>query len=222
MDYIFKHCVRFPDPEFDPGELLAGDRVFLLYYLRGITHGNHYEFVTKCSNEECGGTFTDQYDLNDLAETIKIPKIFEEEPFRVSLPFLSEKTGTDFYVGVKLLRGKDSQAAMNKQRAEKRSEVSSKNVKSRQARVITIDQAVEENLNLVIVSVMGDRDPLKLKQLISKMHAADTATVRQFLLDNSPGISTRVKITCPDCDNEMVTELPITESFFRPTDGSGM
>ena len=222
MDYIFKHCVKFPNPDYDPGELLAGDRIFLLYYLRGITHGNNYEFVTKCNDDSCGASFTDQYDLNDLAETIKTPSIYEDEPLKVKLPFLSEKTGRDVHVGVKFLRGKDAQAALNKQKAERRTEVSSKNVKNKQARMVVIDQTVEENLNLIIVSVMDDFDPFKVKQFISKMHAADTATVRQFLVDTSPGITTRVKITCPDCGNEMLTELPITESFFRPTDRGGV
>lgn len=222
MDYIFKHCIKFPSPDYDPGELLAGDRIFLLYYLRGITHGNHYEFVTKCNDDACGASFTDQYDLNDLAETIKTPSVYKTEPLEIKLPFLSKKTGRDVHVGVKFLRGKDAQAALNKQKADKRSEVSSKNVKNRQARLVAIDQTVEENLNLVIVSVMDDFDPFKVKQFISKMHAADTATVRQFLVDTSPGITTRVKITCPECSNEMLTELPITESFFRPTDGGGV
>ena len=55
LDYLFKQCVRFPKvgkEEFSPFDLLAGDRVFLLYYLRAITHGNIYSFVVECGNDD--------------------------------------------------------------------------------------------------------------------------------------------------------------------------
>ncbi|MEE8578022.1 MAG: hypothetical protein V3T31_12265, partial [candidate division Zixibacteria bacterium] len=51
IDYLFRRCVQFPKvdgKEVDPADLLAGDRIFLLYVLRGITHGNIYEFMLKC------------------------------------------------------------------------------------------------------------------------------------------------------------------------------
>ena len=44
INYIFMNCIRIPN-EFDHMNLLVGDRMFLLYYLRGITYGNEYEHI---------------------------------------------------------------------------------------------------------------------------------------------------------------------------------
>ena len=45
----------------------------------------------------------------------------------------------------------------------------------------------------------------------------DTAAIREWLRENTPGIDSTVTITCPSCDTSFTVELPITESFFRPT-----
>jgi hypothetical protein len=86
IDMLFKECCRFPDG-FDPADLLLGDRIFLLYFLRGITHGNLYEFAITCPNSACEQLSTHTYDLNQLAATIHRgdPKL-GAEPFDVELP----------------------------------------------------------------------------------------------------------------------------------------
>lgn len=213
LEWLFKKCVKFPN-EFDPLNLLAGDRIFLLYYLRGITHGNNYEFVVRCTNEDCGQATTDEYDLNGLRNTISRPVVeLGEEPFKIVLPHLTEilraKGHTeDFYVKVRFLRGYDMAKMLTHRNVAKR--FGGKPVAD------SIDNTLEENLNLLIVDAMGHKDPIKIKELVQKLHAADTATIREFLRENSPGIDTTIDVKCKHCGNEMRMELPITESFFRP------
>lgn len=216
IDWLFRKCVQFPDGKFDPINLLVGDRVFLLYYLRGITHGNEYEFIVKCNNEDCGKANTQTYDLNLLQNTVvSSDKTLGTEPFKVVLPHLSKLTNSEFWVKVRFMRGYDLQSIMNQRRTTKKVQSMGRPVNAQS--VDTIDDTLEENLNLLIVEAMGSEDRTKIHQLVSKMHSSDTATIREFLRNNSPGIDATITINCPDCSSEMKMELPITESFFRPT-----
>jgi hypothetical protein len=223
FDYILKSCVRLPN-DFDHLNLLVGDRIFMLYYLRGITYGNMYEFLVECSKEECGKTWTESYDMNTLRSTIIKPNPdIGLEPFKVVLPFVSEQLKQEFWVSIRLLRGYDLNAMMN-QKQIKRTLRPTARVRSRTTRMPqveelqTLDKTIEENLRMVMVDAMGDKSPDKIEKFVERMHAKDTATIREFLKENSPGIDTSIEVTCPDCGNTMTMDLPITESFFRPTE----
>ena len=215
LDYLFKECVQLPEG-FDPLDLLVGDRTFLLYYIRGITHGNMYEFAVTCSNDDCKSMSTHTYDLNLLADTIVHPQVDETEPFKVVLPYLSKVLGRDFWVKIRFMRGRDIQRIWERQRFDKK--ISGvRNAKGRQSETqIAIDQSLEQNLNLIIVEAMGDKSPNKIQSLVAKLHAKDTATIREFIRENQPGIDTTINVTCPDCSIEMTLDLPISEGFFRP------
>jgi len=225
IDYLFRECVRFP-AGFQPEDLLIGDRTFLLYFLRGITHGNMYEFAVTCSNDECGKTSTHTYDLNELASTIQwADPSLGSEPFRIDLPYLSKATNREVYVSVKMLRGGDINDILNRRKTKKKMFARPGGIKTRgrnpfvdrQSNAQEIDDTLSENLEKLIVNVMGISDPLMMRQFISKMHAQDTATVREWLKDHTPGIDTTITVTCPECSSEFTIELPITEGFFRPT-----
>jgi hypothetical protein len=223
ISYVLENCVKLPN-EFDHRDLLVGDRTFLLYYLRGITYGNEYEFLIECSDEECGNVWTDTYDLNLLAKTINGPNPdIGLEPFKVSLPYFSEIMKEDVWVNVRLLRGSDIDAMSRRKRMEKKLRPTARARARNRARgdkkvsQKVIDQTIEENLNLIIVDVMGDYNRRKIEQFVGRMHAKDTAVIREFLKDNSPGIDPSIEVTCPECDNTVTMDLPITESFFRPT-----
>jgi hypothetical protein len=228
LDWLFRKCVRFPEcaGRFDPLDLLNGDRMFLLYYLRGITHGPAYEFIVRCTNPDCGLQSKLEYDLTDLFRTVMPSKLeLGPEPFKVVLPFLSKSVGSEFWVKVRLLRGRDVTAMLTKRSFNKvtrprpvrpRNEAPMEEVASE-----SLDDTVSQNLSLVIVEAMGSRDRIKIEQLVEKMHSDDTATIREFLKDASPGIEFQLTVTCQHCDTEMTMDLPITETFFRPTKRRG-
>ena len=230
LDWLFRKCVKFPEGAkgFDPIDLLNGDRMFLLYYLRGITHGPEYEFMAKCSNTDCGIASPYDYDLNDLVRT-KIgpnPEI-GPEPFKVSLPYLSEVAGQDIWVKVRLLRGRDVTAMLMRRSTPSRIRPqpvrpkSDPRVVEETEQSISLDDTVSQNLSLVIIEAMGDKSRSKIDALVEKMHSRDTATIREYLRVNSPGIEFQVTLTCPRCETEMTMDLPITESFFRPRESGG-
>jgi len=220
LDHVFNNCTRLPQ-DFDSEDLLVGDRTFLLFYLRGITHGNEYEFMAKCNNEECGRSSNHVYDLNNLANTITVPKPdLGSEPFKVVLPYLSKVMGKEVYVEVKFLRGKHLNAIM-RNRANQRRIAKPTASNTGDVGEVAIDRTLSQNLNLVIHSVLGDTDPNKINKFVERLHARDTATIREWLKDNTPGIDTSISIRCPHCQNDMTIDLPITESFFRPSSSGG-
>ncbi len=207
LDWLFRKCVKFPAKDFDPLDLLAGDRIFLLYFLRGITHGNEYDFMITCTNQDCKKVSEHEYDLHKLFGSVKLPnQDLGPEPFKVVLPYLSEVTNNEFWVKVRLIRGRDTMSMLG---------VQGKGVKRAPGGDQSLDETLEQNLNLVIVDAMGSTDPRKIKNLVDRMHSRDTATIREFLRENSPGIDTNITVEC-ECGHEMTVDLPITESFFRP------
>lgn len=224
LDYLFRECCRFP-ADFDPADMLVGDRAFLLFYLRGITHGNIYEFQVTCPSETCEHKNLVQFDLNQLVTTRReAPAHLGPEPFRISLPYLSELSKRDFYVELRFLRARDATNIVARRKTKERViSRSGSNVRTRNAaqppqqqQRQALDTMVDDNLERVIVSVMGVTDQLRIREFIQKLHARDTATIREWLRENTPGIDTSVDVTCSECQSEFAVELPITDSFFRP------
>lgn len=229
IDYLFRECCQFPNG-FDPIDLLLGDRVFLLYYIRGITHGNMYEFAVTCPNTACGSVTTHNYDLNELARTITWAKVENGvEPFTINLPYMTKAIGRDFHVGVRFLRGYDANDILAKKKVKQKMFAKPGSVKTKgkspfearrqqqQPDTQGLDDSISDNMAKIIANVMGVTDPFVIKAFVEKLHAQDTATIREFLRENTPGIDNTVSVTCPDCSNEFTVELPITENFFRPT-----
>jgi len=226
LNHVYKNCIRLPD-EFDHMNLLVGDRMFLLYYLRGITYGNEYEFLVECGDEDCGHAWPETYDMNLLAKTITGPNPdIGLEPFKVVLPYFSEYAKREFWVKIRLLRGYDLDAIIGQKRVSRkmRSGIRSRSKATRTKSTMSadsLDKTIEDNLRMVIVEAMGDRERRKIDQLVSKMHAKDTATIREFLRDNTPGVDASIEVECPECSNVITMDLPITESFFRPSGPGG-
>lgn len=220
LDYLFKHCVKLPQ-DFSPFSLLAGDRVFLLYYLRGITHGNMYEFVVECSNEECKERSTHEYDLNNLEIKYADTKL-GEEPWTVALPKMSETVGAEIFVRVRLLRGYDLLKMTNEIKSKRKARPDKRFVEQDMGKLdnAVIDETLSANLTNLIVEVGSGTEIHKEKEtvlaFVDKLHSSDHAVIREFVNENSPGVDTKITIACPHCGIDMKMDLPITEGFFRP------
>lgn len=234
IDYLFRECCQFPEG-FDPVNLLLGDRVFLLYFIRGITHGNIYEFAFTCPNQDCQSVSTHVYNLNELVDTTTWANpALGEEPFRVDLPYLTNATEREVWVSVRFLRAYDANDILARKKAKDAATVRPGNsvrtrgrkrpmdVAQQRQQMQKLDDTITENLEKVIVNLMGSGDTLKIRQFVSQMHAQDTATVREWLREHTPGIDNSVIVSCPDCNAEHTVELPITEAFFRPSKRTGV
>jgi hypothetical protein len=226
IDYMLQECCRFPDG-FDIQNMLVGDQIYLLYYLRGITHGNIYEFASTCPNEQCQQAATNTVDLNDLVSTIVwADESLGNEPFKITLPYLSKTTEREITASIRFLRVHDANTI---QRAKKAKNMlvggSRAKIKPRErARQIVdhshdevvLDDLVTQNIETVIVDIMGVNDRFKIKNIVNKMHSTDIAVIREWLSNHTPSIETTIEIQCAHCNESYRTMLPITESFFRP------
>ena len=226
IDYMLKECCRFPDG-FDTQDLLVGDQIYLLYYLRGITHGNEYEFASTCPNQQCQQAATHTIDLNELVTTIVwADESLGSEPFTVRLPYLSKTTNREVTASIRFLRVRD---ATNIQRTKKAKNMlvggSRARIKPRDRAqmpvnhnndAIVLDDLVTQNLETVIVDIMGVTDRFKIQSIVNKMHSTDIAVIREWLADNTPSLETMVELQCASCNEAYRAMLPITESFFRP------
>lgn len=218
LDYLFKNCVDLPK-NFSPFSLIAGDRLFLLYYLRGITHGNLYEFTVECSN--CDGKSDLQYDLNNL-EIQWDDGSLGEEPFKVILPYLTQMTGREVFVKVRFLRGYDMLKLtqdLKRNRKIRPNKFDENELKD--ADSLVIDETLSANLTNLIVEVGSGNertdDSMLINKFVDRLHSSDHAVIREFLNDSMPGVNTEITVECEHCGHEMKMALPITESFFRPS-----
>jgi hypothetical protein len=131
---------------------------------------------------------------------------------------MSKILSREFWIHIRFMRGRDSNALLNRQKFRKRLGSAARNKTKpveQQQRRIAIDQALTENLNLIVTDVMGVKDQAQIANIINKLHSSDTATIRQFLKDKTPGIDPTIEVTCPECDLTYNIELPITTSFFQ-------
>lgn len=216
MTQILQNCVKFPG-DFDSDNLLAGDQVFLLYVLRGITHGNMYEFMLQCPN--CDTASLQNFDLNEIAKTIKYadPSI-GDEPFKVVLPYLSDSLGKEVWVRVRFARYADILTMQNRQRIRKKVSTGVK-----RSTEVVLDDSALDSMSMLVVSFMDDtKDAIMIKQLLNRLHATDSSTIRTFLNDYSPAMDTTINGKCAECGSAFTTQLPITESFFRATKPGGV
>lgn len=227
IDYLFKECVRLQG-NMDPTELLVGDRVFLLFYLRGITHGNMYEFLFTCPDEACGEQSTHEYDLNNLANTIiYADPSLGQEPFEIVLPHMSSLFKRDMTVGLRFLRAYDINDMVARRRARKKMFAKPSSVRNRREKAMgapapEADTMLTDNLAKMIMNVAGVTDQFRIAEFVEKMHARDSAEIREWMKDHTPGIDNTVTLDCPKCGKEYNIELPITEGFFRPSKSSRM
>jgi hypothetical protein len=226
IDYMLKECCRFPDG-FDIQDMLVGDQIYLLYYLRGITHGNEYEFATTCPNQQCGQTATHTIDLNELVNTIIwADESLGSEPFKINLPYLTKTTGRDISASIRFLRVRDASSIQRTKKAQNILGGSSRaRIKPRDRVMqqvdhshdeVALDDIVTQNIETVIVDIMGVTDRFKIKSIVNKMQSTDLAVIREWLSEHTPSIETMIEMQCAGCGETHRAMLPITESFFRP------
>lgn len=221
LNMMLQSCCQFPDG-FGPADLLVGDYSFILYFIRGISYGQFYEFMLDCP--ACKQSSTHTYDLNTLVETITFADpALGGEPFRVDLPILTAQAQRPVWVDVRLLRMSDisNMVARGKVNRQIGGQSAARNKKQtrQQVQTQTADSLLNDNISQAVVSVNGVTDPFKIRAFCANLHASDSSAIRSWLTDHSPGIDTSIVTSCPECGQDFTVGLPITETFFRSAKG---
>jgi len=204
LDMVLDRCCKFPNG-FKSTDLLIGDRNFLLYYFRGISYGDDYEFGVTCTNDDCKAVSRHDISLSELLKNIRQATIVGKEPFRVKLPDASKQMGSDFFAGIRFPRAFD--ATNIKRRVDMSKKLHDK-----------IDNSLEAMFESLIVSAGGSEDQSKIQEFIGLLSARDSSVIRDFISSKGPGFDPTIDIVCPECENEMNMELPFSENFFRHSD----
>jgi len=78
-----------------------------------------------------------------------------------------------------------------------------------------IKPTITKRLEKMIISVDGEKDPMKISHFISTIPIRDSQSFRKYVTDNTPGLDKGVEITLPS-EKKIQTFFNLDTEFFRP------
>ena len=183
--------------DIDAKDILLFDSNFLMFYLRSISYGDEYEFEIKCENSICEKKFKHQVEISKLA--------FEEldedvvEPIKVTLP------RSKYEVSFILPRLAHSEELILK---------SKERVKSADDE----DKRMIDNLLVTTLRIKdnegNDVKETDWEEFFESIPVMDSAKLREVSKFDT-GVDELKHITCPYCETEQESTIPIGTDFFR-------
>jgi len=194
LDMILENCIKSDISSYD---LLSSDRLYLLFYLRGMSYGLDYDFDVRCYH--CGTNFQQTIEIDKLPIKEWTSSEDSLEPIMTKLPI------SNFLVEAHYMRGRDESVLMEKAR-----EIKAFN---------QVDDDVDESLVLLIDKVTTDQgeilSPRDKADFINNMVAGDADHFRDTLREKDCGIKQVRHIFCPRCSGELEFNVPLGRNFFR-------
>jgi hypothetical protein len=189
IDMLLSRCIMTRG--INTMDLLSGDRLHLLFYLRAVSYGPEYSFRARMrdGSEQEIKTNVGQLSINKLPENFQEPWPFQYEGVTYEL---------------RLSRGKDEQEAVVERLNEKK-----KNPKAP-------DSSPTSALRRQIVSVNGESDPAVVRKAVDRMIAKVAHAIRAELMAKNPGPKVRIDVENAETGEMEEVNVAITESFFRP------
>ncbi len=167
VDTLLERKVK--DLGFDPSELLDGDRVAILVFLRVTGFGNEYTQLV--FNEKTGEYESAVIDLTTLKPKMLTVKPDENNRFDFQLPISKKK------IKFRLLTAKDEQEiTIQDESMMKRSnsEISNK-------LILTLERQV--------VSMDGETDKMKISNNLKNLKIMDSRALRKYIEEIEPGLN---------------------------------
>jgi hypothetical protein len=194
---LLKSCIV--DKGIDVNELLLGDRNALMVSIRITGYGHDYKASMRCKH--CNHINDTTLSLAELPlNFLKLEPITKgKNEFEFHLPV------TKKVVTFKFTTGKDEKD-LNETR-EKMDKYFTSDIKNN----------VTNMLERAIVSIDGIRDKNKIKHFVQYMPAYDSKALRNYILENQPGIDMSHNLACKNCNSESEVSIPITSEFFWPS-----
>ena len=186
------------DKTINIDDLLVGDKNALMVSIRITGYGNKYNISPSCEN--CNKTNKLEFDLSSLEiNRLQIEPIEKgKNAFLFELPVTKKKVIFKF-LSVGEQRERDS-----------RSEFFEKNVTQGVKKTIT------SFLEHSIVSIEGVTDKNKIQHFVRNMPAYDSKSLRNFIVENEPGLDMTHDWECKFCNHANSSSLAITAEFFWP------
>lgn len=223
IDVLLKNKIMYKD--FDPDNLLPGDRDAIVLWLRASGYGN--EFPVTATDNETGKQFDTVVDLSKINYKPFTLKGDENGYFDFTLPISKDKIKFRFltYGLVKELQkmNENNESQIKKNYFEKNTKLiedyiaedSSITNTTREKLNEAVDKlkaysdsiAVTENgqiieaitnkLQLSVISVNGETDKEFIKDYIKTMPARDSYALRSYITNNEPGVDFNIKVERP-------------------------
>lgn len=176
----------------DQLDLLSGDRLAILLYLRITGFGPIYSVPITLND---GRTVTGDIDLSTVKPKKMIATPNEKNEFEYILP-ISKKV-----VKFRLLTGRDERDIMAKD--EIYSEMNPNG----------ISEKSKYRLEHMVMEIDGERDKLKILNLLYKIPLGDSLSLKNYYNDVEPGLDLNVDVRIPGGES-IKTFLPIGINFF--------
>lgn len=193
LDKVLENCIK---SDISQNDLLSSDRLYLLFYLRGMSYGLKYYFDVTCYH--CGEIFEQEIDISKL-EIREWEEEKEYEPIVITLPF-SKATVEAHY-----MRGKDENQML---------EQSKKEVSYDESDDAIGDQIVMliDKVTLKDGEVLGPKDKV---DFINNLIGSDIDFFRDEYESRDCGIQPIKNIKCPSCGRKITFNIPFGRNFFR-------
>ena len=179
---------------FPVGELLDGDRVALLLFLRTTSFGE--EFKQGVINKD-GDVVEGTIDLSELKQRKLTIKPDENNEFDFELPKGKQK------IKFRFLNGVDEK------------DVEDKDMLMKKRFDTDISFALTLKLEKIIMSINGNRDKMFIGNYIKTMTILDSRSLNKYIRENEPGIDFETKARIQGGES-VDTFLRINKSFFWP------
>ena len=180
------------DKDFNIDELVEEDRQAILIFLRNTSFGS--EYIVSSIDPKTGLDFNTEINL----ETLKLKEFKLVEDSNGEYSYFLNKTKTD--ITFKFLTKKQEDEI------EKIKESWNGN---------GIAPIMTKQLEMMIKSVGGVRDALKIRSFVEMMPIKDSQEFRKFIQDNKPGLDLTQEVKTPSGDTIQVN-IGFGVEFFRP------
>jgi hypothetical protein len=186
---------KVKDLGFPTEELLEGDRLAILIWLRATGYGEIYQ--QQVYDAKTNDFVVADINLNELKQKKLEITPDENGEFEYRLP------NKGYLVKFKFTTGKDEETIDNID--EERQKRYGSDVSERV--MIKLEQQVTE--------INGERDKLNISNILKRLPILDARHLRKYITDNEPGMDLSVKASIPGGES-VDTFLRFTRDFFWP------
>jgi len=181
---------KVKDLGFPTEDLLEGDRLAILIWLRSTGYGEIYD-------SNVNDFVTAEINLTDLKQKKLEISPGENGEFDYLLP------NKGYLIKFKFTTGKDEEIidTIDEDRQKRYGSEVSERV------MIKLEQQVTE--------INGERDKIKISNILKKLPILDARHLRKYITDNEPGMNLNVKASIPG-GGSVDTFLRFTRDFFWP------
>lgn len=184
------------DREIRPENMLDGDRVAILFWLRASGYG--IEFPIKLTDPQTRKQFEHTINLSDIPN--KDDLLTPDEKGEMEFTFPNSKKVCKF----RYLTGKETNDL----------------IKADEIRMDKIGSGgystlLTARLSAHIQEIDGIRDGGQIAQFVEYMHVQDSAELRKYIAKHEPGLDLNVEVTAPSGTRFQAT-ITLSPEFFYP------